>query len=432
MDGTYLVSGLQDLNSSLSENPYNESTSYSIAELGFGGGKDRTIVDEDMRNFGNGRWKLLEPSEAFAGGPPKQLMDTTTPNVQNGWLAFVTLVDEWFEYGNLSTQIKKKSYDVDFWVMENRPWPDTSLLLKLEIGGGWEFSSVGSHPESGTRTGFTFSIPGGGTELHVTTPSYGGLAQGRMPCRLPLVRFVVEDKATTAEDPELTLKACEATDPIAGSPYSVRALVWQQSDRFKDKNIKWDALYTGALAGGQIDPNYSIDGASKHERDVEWAFCTGIIGGEDGAQHRIRDIRAELESGGPDESPATDWAGLYNVRVASDYKMLSGQRQDFVDPYVADREVLQKSTIRERMTAGKRVFDDVAEWSTGTGVSPDADTDYLVDEPEINEIAVSTHAKGGSVMAMIFGRASSIGTFLRIHRLTALIQSAAANRRRGR
>jgi hypothetical protein len=436
LDSTYLISGLYDLDSSISSNPYNESTSYSITELGFGGGKDRTIVCEDMRNFGNGRWKLLEPTESFAGGAPPALMSATTADVQNGWLAFVTLVDEWFEYDNLSTQIKKKSYDIDFWVMENRPWPHTSLKVKLNIGGTWQFATIGSHPESGTRGGFVFSIPGLGTELHVTTPSYGGAAQNRLPCRLPLVRFVVEATATTAEDPEISLLACEATyhNPATGlgTDYSVRALIWQQSDRFKEKNIKWDALYTGAVVGGQVDPNYSIDGASKHERDIEWALCTGIVGGEDGARHRIRDIRAELETGGPDERPAGDWAGLYNVRVASDYKMLSGQRQDLVDPYVADRDALQKNTIRDRMSNGKRNFGGVAEWSTGTGISPAADTDYLIDEPEVNEIAVSTHAKGDSVMAMIFGRASSIGTFLRIHRLSAFIQSAAANRRKGR
>ena len=436
LDATYLISGLYDLTSAISDNPYNESTSYSIAELGFGGGKDRTIVCEDMRNFGNGRWKLLEPTEAFAGGAVPALMDRTTTGVQNGWLAFVTLVDEWFDYGNASTQIRKKSYDIDFWVMESLPWPHTSLKMKLVVAGNWQFASVGSHPESGTRGGFTLAIPGGGTELHVTTPSYGGAAQVRLPCRLPLVRFVVEATTTTALDPTLSLLACEATyhDPTAGSSidYRIRALVWEQADRFKEKNIKWDAVYTGAVLGGRIDTNYAIDGASEHERDIEWALCTGIIGGEDGARHNIRDIRAEMETSGPDERPAGDWAGLYNVRVSPDYKMLSGQRQDFTDPYVANREILKEATIRERMSAGKRNFDGVAKWSAGTGVTPAADTDYLIDEPEVNEIVVSTHAKGDSVMAMIFGRASSIGTFLRIHRLTAFLQSAAANRRKGR
>jgi hypothetical protein len=158
---------------------------------------------------------------------------------------------------------------------------------------------------------------------------------------------------------------------------------------------------------------------------------------EDGARHRIRGIRAEMTSGGPGYLAATGWAGLYNATVASDYKMLSGQRQDFTDPYVAQRDILKKSSIRERMQGGKRLFSggsavNVARWSDGTGAAPASETDYLVDEPETDEIVISTYAKGDSVMAFVFGRAASIGSYLKLHKLTAVIQSYASNRRKGR
>ena len=176
------------------------------------------------------------------------------------------------------------------------------------------------------------------------------------------------------------------------------------------------------------DP-YSFDGATVHRRDVEWGLVTGDMGAGDGAIHRVRDIRAFVETGGQDDTSSSKFMGLYNASVSPDYKMLSGQKQDYTDPYLADRDALKKETIRNRMTAGKRLFDSVAVWSDGSGTGVD---DYLIDNPETNEIDISTHARGESVVAVIFGRVTSVGTYLRFHKLVALVQSFASNRREGR
>ena len=174
---------------------------------------------------------------------------------------------------------------------------------------------------------------------------------------------------------------------------------------------------------------YSFDGATVHKRDVEWGIVTGDIGAGDGAVHRIRDIRAFVETGGQDDSSASKFMGLYNATVASDYKMLSGQKQDYTDPYIADRDAKKKETIRDRMTAGKRLFDSVAVWHNSASPSTN---DYLTDNPETNEIDISTPAKGESIVAALFGRVSSAGTYLRFHNLAAPLQSYVSNRRKGR
>ena len=431
VDATYLVSGLYDLTVTNTDDqgPY-VGPSYVIAELGFGGGQDRTIADEDQRAFGFGKFVLQEPSQAYGGGAVPALMDKTTLYVKNGWLLFVTLVDEWFDRSTASVtdHILKKSYDVSFWVMEDRPWPNADVRFKISVTAPWQYSAIGSHPETGTLTGLT--VGGVGTQtLNTITPSYAGAAQNRKPCRLPLIRFVIECPATTAVDPVLALIACEGTSPTSGTTYRIRGIVWQAPERIRWRNHNWVSTSTAAATGGKPNFAYNIYRSAQQEADVEWGLCSGSIGLGDGARHRVRDIRAALTSGGNGPSAGTEWAELYNATVGSDYKMLAGQKVDYTDPYVADRDVLKKETLRNRLLDKKRIFGGGAIWSDGNNTQADA---YLVDEPEMNEIDISTYAKGGSIMAFVFGRVSSLGSYLKIHKLTALVQSYASNRRKGR
>lgn len=441
IEGDYLISGFYDLNASISENPYNESPSYVIAELGFGGGVDRTIVNEDQRQFGAGHNVILRPLAAFAGGTPPPIMDKTTSYVKNGWLLFVDPVDEWVDYSGATVsndRQKYKSYDISFWVTENSDNPNTVLKTKLKIdaGTGWSFvaSEVGTHPEAGTKTGFTIALSGT-DELHITTPSFAGGTRG--PRRIPLIRFAVAANTDEANDPIFQLLACEANAPISTTLYAIRAMIWQAADRMRFSNQKWTAASVGAAAGGQKVPAHAFDGASQHERPIEWNITTGLIGSDDGLRHRIRDIRTELKTSGPDNPTANYYDGLFNASVATDYKMLSGQRQDYLDPYVASREIQKKETIRNRLSAYKRIFSDPfvthnAKWSDGTGASPGADFDYIIDEPEVNEIAISTHGKGDSVMAMLYGITSTAGSYLSIQKIFAVVQHFKGNRRKGR
>ena len=436
IDTTYLIHGLFDQGTTHTNDygPY-VNPSYAIAELGFGGGRDRTIQDEDQRTYGEGKFKLMEPLEAYGGGAAPPLMDPSTAYVKNGWLLFIELVDEWFDRStaNGTDDHMKKSYDVSLWVNEGIPYPSGGVSFKIGFDtiptvAGYTFASAGSHPESGTRTGFTIAGLGGLT-LSVVTPSYGGAAQNRQGTRIPLVRFVTDVQAQNGVDPAFILKACEATEPIAATTYGIRAIVWQGTERFLQRNHNWVATSTAAATGGIPDLSKAVLRASNSEADIEWGLCSGSIGLNDGSRHRLRDIRATLSTSGYGAKAGTEWAELYNATVGSDYKMLSGQRVDYADPYIADRDAMKKESVRNRMLDKKRVFSGGAIWSDGTNTQADA---YIVDEPELNEIDISTYAKGDSVMVMIFGRVASIATYFKVHKLAAHLQTYAANRRKGR
>ena len=433
-DGVYLISGLQDLSDSTSLNPYSENESYVIAELGLGGGPDRTIENEDYRCFGTGRYKMLEPTNSFAGGAAPAKSAPGDAYTQNGWLLFLEPVDEWIgRGGGTDFDAQYKSYDVSFLITENATNPITAISFKLDVAGGWNFdpATAGAHSQCGSRAGFTIAVPVA-TQLSVITPSVAAAPK----TKTPLVRFTISNAGTktlvTLTDPIFSLYAAEATDANA-AVRSIRMYTWMASYRFPHSNNMWNAE---SVLGRRVvgvhptsgDP-YSFDGATIHKRDVEWGLVTGDIGAGDGAIHRVRDIRAFVETGGQDDTSATKFMGLYNATVAPDYKMLSGQKQDYTDPYLADRDALKKETVRNRMTAGKRLFDSVAVWHNSAAASSN---DYLIDNPETNEIDISTHARGESVVAAVFGRVTSVGTYLRFHKLVALIQSFASNRRQGR
>lgn len=433
-DGTYLISGLQDRSDSTSLNPYSESESYVIAELGLGGGPDRTIENEDYRCFGTGRYKVLEPTNSFAGGAAPAKSAPGDTYMQNGWLLFLEPVDEWVNRGG-STDFDSqyKSFDVSFLITENAANPTSAISLKLDVAGGWVFdtATVGSHSQSGPRTGFTITTPIA-TQLAVVTPSVAAAPK----TKTPLFRFTISNPGSgtlaSLQDPVFNLYAAEATD-ASGAARSIRMYTWMASYRFPNSNNMWNAKDDKCRRVVGVHPTsgdaYSFDGATIHKRDVEWGVVTGDLGAGDGAIHRIRDIRAYVETGGQNDTAGTKFMGLYNATVAPDYKMLSGQKQDYTDPYLADQDALKKETIRNRMTSGKRLFDSVAVWHNPAAVSTN---DYLIDNPETNEVDISTHARGESVVAAIFGRVTSVGAYLRFHNLVALIQSFASNRRQGR
>jgi len=426
--GTFLVSGLRDLDDSTSTNPYSESESYSISELGFGGSQDRTIENEDTRSFGGGRFKLLEPQEAFGGGAVPALPMNTSPQGEGGWLLFITPVDDWVDGTLGSRRWRVRSYDIDFWATQNviEVWPASKLKFELEVDPTWFFNGtarMGVHPESGTRSAFTITNPAL-TTLKVETFDF--TSDNRYSCRIPLMRFEVRGEITAVNDPQFTLVSCEATVPIPATTTGVRACVWFQSERFRHTNQDWVSTL---VANYQKDATYAFDNATIHERPIEWGVVTGDLGIEDGFMHRIRDIRAALETTGPDAVGVADYYGLYNVGVSSDRKKMSGQKQDFTDPFLANHQALQKGTIRDRLLLGKRIYGSVAKWSDGLGTGVE---DYLVDNVELNEIDVSTYAKGGSISAAVHGRVSADSSAVKLHKVSALIQSYPSNRRKGR
>ena len=407
--GVYLVSGIQDLNDTLSDNPFTESPSYYICELGFGGARDRSIREEDRRGFGIGTFELLEPTQDHLGNAAN-LKSPGAGLLKNGHVNHITPIKEW-RVGSTAY----KSYQIDFEVVPEVLYPQPNTYLKLTLPAAWSFvqASTGCFAEWGPFSAFTVTYPAA-NEITAYVPSLLAPNNDRLGSRTPWLYIEISSLVTSVVDPKFTV--VWADSDVGGSDESNRVIAWQAVDRFRFSNNRW--------ASG----SYSIDGAAAHEQDVEWAFKSGELNLNGNAVIRVRGIRAALESAGA--AAVTGYEGLYNVTVASDYKLMSGQWVDYNDPAQAEREALKKQTLRDRMYTGKRIFNSVATWyRAADGV---VNTNYLHDNPEVDEIDISMATKGESLSAMLFGRVTDKAESLRLHRAKAEIQVGGKPRRYGR
>ena len=404
-EGVYLVSGLYDLNDTLSSNPFTESPSYFICEMGHGGARDRSIRQEDSREFGRGTFELLEPSSVSTGGAAA-LQIPGGGTYKNGHLLHITPVKSW-RVGATSY----KSYQIDFEVAPEVAYPHTTLTFKLQVPSAWSFvqASTGSFPESGPFSDFTVAYANAYT-IQVTR----NLSGSRKPARTPFLYVEISCAVNSVVDPQWSVDFADST--TSAGVESFRVIAWQAVDRFRHSNNRWSS-------GSE-----SFDGATAHEQDIEWGLKTGELNLNGDSMVRIRGVRSAIESAGA--STVSGYEGLYNVAIASDYKLMSGQWVDYNDPVQAEQEATKKQTLRDRMFTGKRAFNSVATWyKAADGV---VNTNYLHDNPEVNEIDISLATRGESVSAMLFGRVTDKGEFFKLHASKATIQIGGKTKRYGR
>ena len=213
------------------------------------------------------------------------------------------------------------------------------------------------------------------------------------------------------------------------------------SSRFIDiKMPSW--VWSGSFMGDQLRANNSV------AQPVDFAYKSGQIGVNDDLQHKLRGTYGRMLS----HSKATtanrvspNWpVGIYNTVMASDFKGWVSQIIDvapahLADPTAAVSQVLDTETIRTRYLGSDamstKVFaadgtGDHVHYGDSAATGTISDT-YLVDDEEVDVIAVSDSVKGAHVTVMIWGMLRNKAERLAVESVKAVVRAVGGRRRGG-
>jgi len=183
---------------------------------------------------------------------------------------------------------------------------------------------------------------------------------------------------------------------------------------------------------------------------VDWAYKTEAITPKDNLRVHSRGLFSQIVSHGKAKNtfrlfPDFFWSGIYNVLMASDQRGWSSQVIDH-DRYAGaittedDGAAKAVQTAADVRTSGIRTryknssgmqedtFDNTSKYG-GAGANPSADF-YIIDDEEVNTIAISDSLKGDSVTYMVFGFIMNKAEKIAIESLKAAFRILKGGRRR--
>lgn len=181
----------------------------------------------------------------------------------------------------------------------------------------------------------------------------------------------------------------------------------------------WEQSYRPDL------PNNSVG------QPVEYVYKGATVDSGKGLQLRTRGLYSSITSHGKANLAASTYPyGLYNAAFGSDKRLYDAQ---VIDNSIDLAEVASKTSIRTRtqdsagnMTAktfGNTYYGDPADSTVGN---------LLVDDEQIDNIAISTSTKGESISTMVFGFIRDKAEVIKIHSIKMIYKVTGATRRRGR
>lgn len=183
----------------------------------------------------------------------------------------------------------------------------------------------------------------------------------------------------------------------------------------------WSPLYA---------PLTKVTEASSSEQCVDWAYKSEQVD-PGGAQIMARGLFADVKSTGSASTQLkTGWLwGVYNVLLGSDLK---GWLSQIVDYNENITKVVNKLTIRSRMMDSNsamqtKTFNGTPKWSSSGNPT---DGNYLIDDQQEDEIAISDTVKGQTLSYMVFGFIRNKAERFGLKRLSAVIKPSGRRRRR--
>ena len=172
---------------------------------------------------------------------------------------------------------------------------------------------------------------------------------------------------------------------------------------------------------------------------VDWAIKTAQLGLEEATQVRARGLYLRARARGAASSPlVAGW--LYsqlNTLVSSDWKDWSAQIVDYPTQNPSQENSQQprvpglRSRLFDTISAAMvgRIFGGAATW--GESGTP-ATGNFLVDDEQVDTLAVSSGAKGEHVSWLLFGNMLNRAEALAISSVKAVLQPRGQRRRTGR
>jgi hypothetical protein len=170
--------------------------------MGYGGARDRSIKQEDSREFGRGTFEVLAPTSVSTGGGAA-LQPPGGGTFKNGHLLHITPLKSW-RVGTTSY----KSYQIDFEVAPEITYPNTTLTFKLQVPSAWSFvqANTGSFPESGPFSDFTIAYANA-----YTIQATRNFAGSRKPARTPFLYVEISCPVNSVVDPQWSVTFADST-----------------------------------------------------------------------------------------------------------------------------------------------------------------------------------------------------------------------------
>ena len=200
-------------------------------------------------------------------------------------------------------------------------------------------------------------------------------------------------------------------------------------------------VWAGGFMGAELNANNSV------AQPVDWAYKSAQIGMNDDSQYKARGTYTRMLSHGSAAAAnrvSPNWpTGVYNTVVASDFKGWVSQIIDVAptqtDAAKAVGQVLNTETLRTRYLGSSalstKVFSendtgDHVHYGNKDGAGTLADV-YLVDDEEVDVVAVSNSVKGGHITYMVWGMMRNKAERLVLESVKAVVRAVGGRRRDG-
>ena len=256
----------------------------------------------------------------------------------------------------------------------------------------------------------------GGVAGYVAASPYQPNINLNLRQRNPLIYLPFRYIGSTAMDAmSLGLRGVTATiERVAGAgPYTANAevLAWQQA---------------------QFNNRHSTDAVAQ---PVDWIIKSDQIGLRGKLQLLLRTIYLKLRSHGSATTVVPTGGsvfGLLNVLIGSDWKGWTSQIVDYEGNL---DDVANVQTIRSRLrNAAAAMVTRAFEGGNARWGDPTVSTrgNYLVDDEQVDTVAVSDVVKGEHVEVMLFGHVRNTAEALAFDSAKAVVRPTSGRRRRGR
>ncbi len=470
------------------------SRSYYILQYGRGGGVDRSVEKGEDRRALLGKWYEAGPvsgssaSTILLGRPIPIPEDTaigdpsSSVNAPAGsiWIPVYLVMDTVLAAATSDNFEIAFSFDNTHWTPLFRTTSSTELAWlappsRVGSQNGWGYGaaihdtgsyiegrkvscySSTSSPTAGTlsRTGhvIAMSFDPGGSGNKVGGGTYSALGVGAWPY-YPSINNNVGEKTLLMYLPFAPKDA--TTDYQTGMGINIELAQYREPTTTGTfvpmRTAFWEESYLGALEHKDNDVSQAVD----------WLYKTDAVAAKQGMRVHARGLYSQLVSHGKAKStnrlfPDFFWSGLYNVLLAADYRGWSSQVIDhtrYSDTAINTLEAgaadaithaSKDTAIRKRykeITAG--MIEDVVSsnpssatvapkyGTAGPGAGSNAPTTdfYIIDDEEVNTIAVSDSVKGDNFTYMVFGFIMDKAEKVAIESMRAAFRVLKAGRRR--